>query len=101
MKIYVFLFCFIGAVLIYAFKLHADKAFLELENDLILEANKDLNLTLDSVIKQNQKEREILENAHKIDKENLEKKYKALNYVKTSKDNNLTRLFNDAILRLQ
>lgn len=101
MKIYILLGCLIVAILIYAFKIHTDKAFLEVENGLILEANKELNLTLEKVLNEKEKSLEILQKKHEKDLQNLAKKNKVIKYVEKSSENNLTRLFNDTILQLQ
>lgn len=101
MKIYILIGTLFAALFIYTLKISSDKALLQENNEQILRVNEDLNKAIKEVIKQNERDNELVKQAYELERNNSLKTTKAMNYVKTSKDNNLTRLFNDSVLLLQ
>lgn len=101
MKIYLMIAGAFLGVLIFAFKINAENASLKEANAAILQANRDLNASLSAIIKHNALEKELLQQKFETDLENAKKIEKAKSYVKNSTERNVSKLFNDTILRLQ
>lgn len=101
MKIYIAIAgAFIG-LLVFSFKIYAENSLLKEANGQILQANRDLNNSLSTLIKQNAVEKELLKQKFEVDLQNAQKIQKAQSYVKNSTERNVTLLFNDAISSLR
>lgn len=101
MKIYLILGALIAALFVYTLTQGDKIAKLKAQNELVLSVNKELNLSLSRVIEQNARDKEILKQKFEADLLNLQKKERALSYVKNSRERNVSKLFNDSILLLQ
>lgn len=101
MKIYLMIAGAFLGLLIFSFKIYAENASLKDKNAVILQANRDLNESLSAVIKQNALEKELLQQKFEVDLQNAKKIEKVKSYVKNSTESNVSKLFNDTILRLQ
>lgn len=101
MKIYLLIAALFAALFIYTLKLSSDKAVLLENNEQILRVNEDLNKAIKEVVRQNKRDNELIKQAYELERNNSLKTTKAMNYVKNSKESNLTSLFNDSVLLLQ
>lgn len=101
MKIYLILGALIATLFVYTLTQGDKIAKLKAQNELALSVNKELNLSLSRVIEQNARDKQILKQKFEADLLNLQKKERALNYVKNSRERNVSKLFNDSILFLQ
>lgn len=100
MKIYLSIAAVFIAILIFSFKIYAENASLKSANLQILQANKELNASLTTLIKLNNVEKEVLKEKYEVDLKNAQKIQKAQYYVKNSNENNITHLFNTTINEL-
>lgn len=101
MKIYLAIAGAFALLLIFSFKIYAENSLLKEANGQILQANRDLNNSLSTLIKQNAVEKELLKQKFESDLKNAQKIQKAKSYVKNSTERNVTLLFNDAISSLR
>lgn len=101
MKIHIMIAGAFLGLLAYAFYINAENARLQETNTQIQLANLELNATITKIIKANALEKEFLQQKYEVDLQNLKKIERAKSYVKNSTEKNVTRLFNDTILRLQ
>lgn len=100
MKVYLIFATLLIAFLVFSFKIYADNSLLKEANSQILQANKELNASLTTLIKLNNIEKEVLKEKFELDLKNAQKIQKAKNYVKNSTESNITQLFNDTIYEL-
>lgn len=101
MKIYIVAAVVLISLLIFSFKIYAENSLLKEANWQILQANKELNASLTTLIKMNNVEKELLKQKYELDLNHTQKIQKVRSYVKNSNENNITLLFNDAISSLQ
>lgn len=100
MKVYLIFATLLIAFLVFSFKIYAENSLLKEANSQILQANKELNASLTTLIKLNNIEKEVLKEKFELDLKNAQKIQKAKNYVKNSTESNITQLFNDTIYEL-
>lgn len=101
MKIYIAIAGAFILLLVFSFKIYAENSLLKEANGQILQANRELNNSLSTLIKQNAVEKEFLKQKFENDLKNAQKIQKAKSYVKSSTERNVTLLFNDAISSLR